>query len=82
MQVIGRMERREIDERWQNILWKMEGNFLQITLRRRQEIIEDTGEEKKSKEAKRKTNKKLQVDNSVIQTTCIELQEEVTKKVK
>lgn len=59
MQVIGRMERREIDERWQNILWKMEGNFLQITLRRRQEIIEDTGEEKKKQGSKEENKQKI-----------------------
>lgn len=52
-------------------------------------IKEETGDYRryrggggKSKEANWKTNKKLQVDNYVIQTTCIELQEEVTKKVK
>lgn len=59
MQVIGRMERQEIDERWQNILWKMEGNFLQITLRRRQEIIEDTGEEKKKQGSKEENKQKI-----------------------
>lgn len=43
---------------------------------------EDKKSGEKSKEAKGKTNKKLQVDNYINQTTCTELQEEEAKKVK
>lgn len=75
MQAFGRMERRGIDVKWQSNLQKMAGNFCR---RRRQEIIE----EGVKKAGKQRGKQKKTTGNYVIQTTCTELQEVATKKVK
>lgn len=48
----------------------------------KEEIVEDKGGGKKAAKQRGKQTKTLQVDNYVIRTTCRELQEVMTKKVK
>lgn len=76
MQASGRMKS---GVKWQNNLWKNGGEICRRSKGedKRLKKIEGRGGEHRSKE-----KKKLQIDNYVNQTTCIELQEVVAKKMK